>query len=427
MTTDDVLAPPLAPETSLRAMFEVRGYGFLCASSFLWHTTRWGGLFTTSYLLTTMSGSPMVIQIAGALLFAPMLLGGFLAGAISDRFERKRLLLCIQSLLVPVEFLMFWLVQSGQVQVWMAFPFMFLIGIGGLANMTAQRPLIYETVGPRFAGRAMTIESTAQAGSAMIGTLVGGTLIDRVGLGAGFCGMGVLLCVSLGLLWMVPQPQHAVVRSGTVPMSIGDQLRAGRRLVRDSRRLRAMLLVTVVMNLCMFGYLPLVPSVAAHLAGGAALAGLLAAGPGFGQIVGGLALTSRQPGRHFLVFAGGSGLALVGLGGFAAAPVFVIALAALFVSGLGQSAFGSMQSLLAIESARGAERGVALGVLSTCIGVLPIGTVVLGLLAELLGTRPAVAASAILGLSGLAVLMIAFADVLRDDPVQDDPVQDDPA
>ena len=100
------------------------GYLRLCTSSVLWHTSRGGGLFTVSYLLTQLDGAPMVNQTAGALLFAPMLLGGFMAGAISDRFERKRLLMCVQALLVPVEFLMFWVVQSGHVQVWMAFPFM---------------------------------------------------------------------------------------------------------------------------------------------------------------------------------------------------------------------------------------------------------------------------------------------------------------
>lgn len=418
MTTEEVLPiPALTPgpiddAAGLRAMFRVRGYRLLCTSSFLWHTTRWGGLFTTSYLLTRMSGSPMVIQVAGALLYAPMLVGGFLAGAISDRFERKRLLLVIQMLLVPVEFVMFALVQSGHVRVWMAFPFMFLLGIGGLANMTAQRPLIYETVGPRFAAPAMTIESTAQAGSAMVGTLVGGALMDRVGLGAGFFGMGVLLCISLVLLWLVPPPQYAAPRGSLAPMSAAEQLRAGRALVRRSRRLRAMLLVTVVMNLCMFGYTPLVPAVAEHFAGGAALAGLLAAGPGLGQIIGGLALTTRQPARHFVVFASGSAVGLIGLLTFSGSPVFGLAFVALFLSGLGQSGFGSMQSLLAIESAGDAERGIALGVLSTCIGALPIGTVTIGLLAELLGTRPALATSSLIGLCGLAVISVRFRDLL---------------
>jgi predicted MFS family arabinose efflux permease len=393
---------------SLRALVRVPGYLRLCTSSVLWHTSRGGGLFTVSYLLTRLDGAPMVNQIAGALLFAPMLLGGFAAGAISDRFERKRLLICVQVLLIPVEFLMFWVVQSRHVQVWMTFPFMFLLGVGGLANLTVQRPLILDTAGPRLAAPAMTIEATAQSASVMVGSLVGGFLMDNVGLGAGFLGLAVLLCASLVLLSTVPPPRYAAPRSSTAPISVAHQLRAGRALVRRSPRMQAMLLVTIVANLCVFGYQPLVPVVAKYFAGGAAMAGLLAAGPGLGQITGGLALTSRQPRHHFLVFASGTAVALVGLFAFSTAPLFSLAFFALFLSGLGQSGFASMQSLLAIESADGSERGVALGVLGTCIGALPIGTVVIGVLAELLGTRPALATASLAGLVALTSVVARF-------------------
>ncbi|GAB7005532.1 MFS transporter [Nocardioides sp. AN3] len=420
MTTDEVLTHTDASldHAGLAAILRVRGYPALCASSFLWHTTRWGGLFTTSYLLTHLQVSPMVNQVAGALLFAPMLIGGFLAGVISDRFDRRSLILATQIALVPVELVMSWLVQTGDVRVWMTSPYMFLLGMGGLVNMTAQRRLIYETVGTRFAGPAMTIEATAQAGSVMVGTLAGGAIIDHVGLGAAFLAMALLLCVSLGLLTLVPASHPAAEELGA-PTSVREQVRAGRALVRRSARLRAMLMVTVVMNLCMFGYLPLVPVVAERFAVGATLAGLLAAAPGFGQIVGGLALTWRQPGRYFAVFLGGSTVGLVGLWAFATAPIFAVAAVALFVSGVGQSGFGSMQGLLAIESAEESERGVALGVLSTCIGALPIGTVLIGVLAAQVGTRPALTTSSLTGLAGVGVAVLLSRRALRSDPEGD--------
>jgi hypothetical protein len=97
----------------------------------------------------------------------------------------------------------------------MTFPFMFAVGIGGLLNMTAQRPLIYETVGDRLAPRALTIETTAQAAASVVGTLVGGALIQEIGTGASFAGMALLLCLSAALLRVVPSPQAA--RAGSTP------------------------------------------------------------------------------------------------------------------------------------------------------------------------------------------------------------------
>lgn len=417
MTADDLIAVAgdAADRPQLRSLLGVPGYRNLFVSSLIWHTTRWGGLFTTSYLLTQIADSPMLNQVVGALIFAPMLIGGFFAGVISDRFERKRLILVVQLVLIPIEFLMFAAVQSGRVEVWMTFPFMFFVGIGGLVNMTAQRPLIYETVGPRLASQAMTIESTAQAGSAMFGTLVGGVLIQELGMGAGFAGMGVLLCVSAVLLAFVPQPRYgAPLAAGSV--SLRDQVAAGAGLVRRSRRFVAMLAITVVMNLCMFGYIPLVPVVAEGFAQSAVLAGALAAAPGLGQITAGVVLSTRPLRRHGLVFACGSAIALLGLFVFATVPVLGVAFVALFVSGIGQSGFGSMQSLLAIESAGASERGVALGMLSTAIGALPIGMATIGVGAELLGTRAALLIASVLGLVALGAIVLRRRDLLGPNP-----------
>jgi MFS family permease len=418
MTADDLLVTPgdAADHPRLRSLLLVPGYRNLFASSLIWHTTRWGALFTTSYLLTQMADSPILNQVVGALFFVPMLLGGFFAGAISDRFERKRLILVVQLVLIPIEFLMFAAVQSGRVEVWMTFPFMFFVGIGGLVNMTAQRPLIYETVGPRLASQAMTIESTAQAGSAMFGTLVGGVLIQQLGMGAGFAGMGVLLCVSAVLLAYVPHPRYAASPPAAGSISLRGQVAASASLIRRSRRFVAMLAITVVMNLCMFGYIPLIPVVAEGFGNGAVLAGALAAAPGLGQISAGLALSTRSLRRHGLVFACGSAIALIGLFVFATVPLLGVAFVALFVSGVGQAGFGSMQSLLAIESAGATERGVALGVLSTAIGALPIGMATIGLAAELVGPRGALLASSVLGLVALGAIVLRRRDLLGPNP-----------
>jgi len=415
MTADEAIAGA-APLPRLSDLRRVPGYAQLFVSSFIWHTTRWGGLFTTSYLLAELVGSPILSQAVGALIFAPMLIGGFVAGMISDRLERRKLILTVQALLIPVEFAMAAVVWTGAVQVWMTLPFMFLVGIGGLVNMTAQRPLIYETVGPALAARALTIESTAQAGSAMFGTLVGGILIETVGMGAGFAGMGVLLCVSAALLWQVPTPRYGVRRDDGA-FSIAAQFAASAALVRRSRRLVAMLGITVVMNLCMFGYVPLIPIVAGDYTTSATLIGALAAAPGCGQITAGICLSARHLERHGLVFAAGSGIALCGLLGFATAPALGMAFLALFVSGLGQAAFGSMQSLLAIESAGESERGAALGVLSTCIGALPVGMILIGAGAEALGPRTALTASALLGLTGLVTVVAKRSELLARSPV----------
>jgi predicted MFS family arabinose efflux permease len=416
MTARQAAVPPAGAaagnESVIIALARVPGYPYLCASSLLWHTTRWGGLFMITYLITTMAHSPVLVQLAGALLFVPMLVGGLAAGAISDRFERRRLVRGVQAVLVPIEFSMFFLVQSGQVRVWMCMPYMLALGVGGLVNMTAQRPLIYEIAGLRLAPAAMAIEATAQAGSSMIGTLVGGQLISHLGMSAGFAGMAILLCASLVLLWRVPSPARHPVPRDAASHAVRAQLAACVALVRGSQRLQGTLAVTIVMNLLCFGYLPLVPLVADRFSVGAALTGVLAAATGAGQILSGLTLSVLRLSRHGLVFAAGSGVALTGLIGFALAPTFDLAVVALFLGGLGQGCFAAMQGLLAIESAGDAQRGAVLGILSTCIGALPIGMLLMGFEAAALGIRPALIGSALAGLCLLGCVIAGLPQLL---------------
>jgi MFS family permease len=414
MTTDETLSgiqDDAVGRGTLSDLLAVPGYRSLCVSSWLWHTTRWGGLFSTSYLLTQIANSPLLNQVAGALIFAPMLVGGFFAGIVSDRFDRRRLLLATQLTLIPISLLMFVLVQSGHVRVWMTFPFMFALGIGGLLNMTAQRPLIYETVGDGLASRALTIETTAQAAAGVVGTLVGGALIQGIGTGASFAGMAILLCLSASLLRVVPSPQAARAGS-TPPVSVASQVRASAELVRRSRLLVAMLGVTVIQNVFYFSFTPMVPVVAKQFGASAVVAGALSAAAGCGQVAAGALLSSRHIKRRGLVFAGGAGIALLSLSVFASAPLLGIAFAALVVSGVGQAGFASMQSLLAIESASVFERGAALGVLSTAIGSLPLGMVVIGFGAQAFGPRPALLISAVTGFLALAGLMARSPELL---------------
>jgi hypothetical protein len=75
-----------------------------------------------------------------------------------------------------------------------------------------------------------------------------------------------------------------------------------------------------------------------------------------------------------------------------------------------------MQSLLAIESAGATERGVALGVLSTAIGALPIGMAAIGLAAEVVGPRGALLASSVLGLTALGAIVLRRRDLLGPNP-----------
>ncbi len=109
----------------------------------------------------------------------------------------------------------------------------------------------------------------------------------------------------------------------------------------------------------------------------------------------------------------GSAAALAALPVFALVDIYAVALLALILGGLGVGGFVTMQVTLVATAVEDEARGRALGLLSTAIGVLPAGTIVLGLVAEGVGIGPAIAGSACAGALALILWLARWPEALR--------------
>ena len=199
-------------------------------------------------------------------------------------------------------------------------------------------------------------------------------------------------------------------RSGRAPPS-GESVLArmgeGLAAIRRSPRLRGTLVVTVIFNVFGWPFTSLVPVVAqARFGLGAEETGLLASMDGVGAFAGALLMaTLARPAWYARLYLGGITLYLAMVSGFALAPGAISAGGALLLVGFGQSGFSTMQATLVYLLAPPEVRIRVLGLLSVCIGIGPVGFVVLGLLADALG---ATTACALTGISGLAALALTF-------------------
>jgi len=213
----------------------------------------------------------------------------------------------------------------------------------------------------------------------------------------------VLLAFSAPLLWISTRGLQAEPPSA-IPSAVG---MTDWRLLRRSRALALILLVTVICNLCYFAFLPLVPVIAKHLNAGAVMAGVIGATAGIVQLVITAVLVVRPVRRPLNAYTFGVALCLCCLAILAYTPVLTVALLTLGVAGIGQALFGSTQATLPVAAVAPHERAAALGLLSTTIGVaLPTGMVVLGVTSSLLGAQPAMLMSALFGLAALAATVL---------------------
>jgi MFS family permease len=343
-------------------------------------------------------------------MFAPMLLGSYVSSRVD--FVPRKLVFVTELVLLPISVLMTVLVGTGVVQMWMAYPFELAYGFGGMVNMTAQRELLFRIGGPspcpsggrypQRSTRVLNVELTGMASAMMLGPLVGGLTIAAFGLGVAFAVPAVLLALSAPLLWISTRELPAdTPRAAPSGRGMTDW-----RLLRRSRALVVILLVTVICNLCYFAFLPLVPVIAKQLNAGPVMAGVIGATAGVVQLLITAVLIVRPVRRPLGAYTFGVALCLCCLAILAYTPVVTATLLTLGVAGIGQAFFGSTQATLPVAAVAPHERAAALGLLATTIGVaLPTGMLVLGVTSSVLGAHLAMLVSALVGLVALAVTL----------------------
>ena len=406
--------------------------GWLVISSWMWHLTRWDGLFLGTYLVTHLGGKPIDDQLVGVAMFAPMLLGSVVAARLRRGLDPRLVVLGCEVILIPVAAGFAFVVGARMAEVWMVYPVELAFGVGGMVNMTAQRELLVRAAGAGRLQRVLSAELTGLSGAMMLGPLLGGVSIGLLGLGAAFALTAALLAGSVLILCAASEARRAPASSATSPpraagrrppgmpgpaatsapaatlrppATPGPAPRGSLRRLLGHRQLAFVLGITVVANLCYFSFLPLVPVVARRLHAGATMAGVLGSTAGAVQFLVAAALVAWPARRASAMFAAGVSLCLVCLGLLAYAPSVVIALLVLATAGIGQGLFNNLQTLLLVSSVSRTERPAALGVLTTTIGVaLPLGMLILGISSSLLGAQRGMLVSAVTGLGSLSVI-----------------------
>jgi MFS family permease len=190
-TAIDAPAATRIGPSGLFAAFSVHQYGRLWAGGWLGNLTRPMTIFICTYTVNALTDSALLVQAVGAVGATPMLLGGALGGAISDRLDRKLTIMAMTAVMVPCSLVIAAVALAGALAAWMVYPFIFLMGIGGMLDMTTRRALVYDFVGEARATNAVALEALSMTLAFMLGSLLAGAILDVFGAGEAFLAVGV--------------------------------------------------------------------------------------------------------------------------------------------------------------------------------------------------------------------------------------------
>jgi predicted MFS family arabinose efflux permease len=273
-----------------------------------------------------------------------------------------------------------------------------IFGVCNTLDLTGRKSLLAQQ--SRLYHRPLlTMETASMAGCQAAGPALAGLLIARTGPTAVFAGITAAALTAWVLL--------RVSNSGSLPIpeESSDVPTGSSRRPRRAKRLRIVLLVTVLMNIGYYSHVSLIPALASKYSGSAAVAGLLGSSSGLGMAFGAILLLSVL--RHWdswPVYFFGSVFALTALAAAAMANSTPLAMLCLALAGAGISGFVTMQTVLVSESAKPEALGEAMGQMSTAIGVLPLSMISLGAVADLLSPSVAIFGASLVTLSMLCVV-----------------------
>jgi DHA3 family tetracycline resistance protein-like MFS transporter len=152
----------------------------------------------------TLSGAPTALSLIGVAMTVPTISLLLFGGVVSDRFERRTVMLMADSLRALLLLGTGALALSGKLVLWQLVVIVAFYGAGQAFFDPASDAILPEIVAPDQLGRANALEQVARPLTLrMLGPALGGLLVGTIGAGAAFMADGASFICSAATLWLM--------------------------------------------------------------------------------------------------------------------------------------------------------------------------------------------------------------------------------
>lgn len=350
---------------------------------------------TQAWLLTRLTDSAMMLGLLGAASSAPLLVLVLFGGLVSDRFDRRRVVITTQILSLVQALILAVLTLGGWIQAWHIITLAAALGAINAFDIPARQAYVMQLVGPTHLPNAIALNSTGFNAARVVGPAVGGLLVAAVGEGLCFL-LNALsyVAVLISLLMIRARPP---LSEGTAPRGI-EALRAGFAYARERKELGRILALVGVVSAVAVPYRGFLPAMARHVLDvGAWRYGLLMAAAGVGAGSGGLVLAGLRISRDayrsllpvaLLIFS-------LSLAGFASTSNYALALILLTAVGIGGILYFNCSNTLVQLSVDDTYRGRVMSFYTLMHqGTATFGSLGIGVIADRFGTPAGLLAGA---------------------------------
>jgi MFS family permease len=365
----------------------------------------WMQTIAQNWLVYKLTGSAWdlgLVNFVGAIPLVPLTLH---AGAIADRFSKRRIIFLTQASMMALAFVLAILCATGAVRLWHVIGLAFLLGTAQAIDTPARQAFVIELVGREDLANAIALNSGTFHGARVIGPAVAGILVAAIGVSGAFFLNGASFLAVLGALFLM---DATLIRRAQPDGTGRDDLWGGVRYLAGNRASGSVVLLISLSAFLAMPYYVLVPIFAKEVLGGGAggYGGLMSAA-GVGAVLGSLYAASggavRRKGALLTAGSLSFPLLLLAFSFSRSYTVSILLLAAVGFAFVIQNApANSLLQSLVPDHLRG--RVLAIYV-SLFLGLMRLGGLLVGLLAT---ATSATAALAITAAASLVASLLVF-------------------
>jgi len=249
----EAVAGPFAP-------LALPTYRMFWIASLFSNTGTWVHEIGAGWLMSTLDGSPQMVSAVRAATALPIVLLAIPAGALSDRVDRRRMMLVVQCMLMATAATIALLTYLERITPIGLLALTIVMGLGVVLHVPTWQASIPEIVTRKHLPQAIALGSISFNLARSVGPAVGGLLIAAIGTWAAFgvnaISFGVVLLAVF--FWkrtrITPPPQDSFVAS----------MRAGVALVTARGEMRRVLIRVALFAMPASSLWALLPLIARH-------------------------------------------------------------------------------------------------------------------------------------------------------------------
>jgi len=347
-----------------------------------------------------LTGSSLAVGLLALARLVPLLSCSLIGGAIADAVDRRRLLLCAQAGAAACT-LALALNAYLSPRLWVIYALTAVLAVISALSSPGVGSLVPRLVPRVRLPAALALTSVYGSASSLAGPILGGILIERLGVGGAYLAdvaAFVVALSTLGAMAPVPPPP-GTPRPGLVSIREGIRFLRGRRVLQST--------FSIDLNAMIFGMpTSLFPAIASRMGGGAQVLGFLYAAPYAGALLasllsGGVSRVRRQ-GRLVMLAVIAWGAAIVAFG--LARPLWLMLLF-LAVAGAADFLSAVFRDAIAQTVAPDAMRGRLYGMEQAVVASGPeLGNLEAGIVASLVSVPFSIISGGVACILGVGVL-----------------------